>query len=266
MAVIRLYGPELLPMSKSLIGLLFLSVLFADILQAQVPQPSRAVASPARDVFVEKGARQASGRIRLARLRDYVAARTREFGLIEPERRAELVQLSRYIEAMRATGKPVRLTFVCTANSRRSQLAEIWAATAAAHYNVPHIETYSGGTGVSAFNKRISRTLTSAGFDVVMRPGYNSQVQVRYSDREPPMVCYSKPYNDPVNPREDYIAVMLCEDADAACPVMPGSTYRVSIPYIDPRLSDHSEDERETYHERNAQIAREMLFVMSLIR
>lgn len=232
---------------------------------AQTPAPGTVHIAPQQDVLTEKGVRQSSSRIQLDRLSDYVDERTREFGLIEPERREALLQLVAHINTIQATGKPVRLTFICTANSRRSQLAEIWAATAAAHYDVPHIETYSGGTGVSAFNKRISRTLTGAGFEVIMRPGFNSQVQVRYSDREPPIFCYSKVHNDPVNPREDYIAVVLCDDAEVACPVMPGATYRVFIPYVDPRLSDHSDDEREAYHERNAQIAREMLFVMSRV-
>jgi arsenate reductase (thioredoxin) len=234
-------------------------------LVGQLPAPEHLRVAPQQDVLTEKGVRQASPRVRLERLSDYVGDRSREFGLIEPERREALLELVAYINTVKATGKPVRLTFICTANSRRSQLAEIWAATAAAHYDVPHIETYSGGTGVSAFNKRISRTLTGAGFEVIMRPGFNSQVQVRYSDREPPIFCYSKVHNDPVNPREDYIAVVLCDDAEEACPVMPGATYRVFIPYVDPRLSDHSDDEREAYHERNAQIAREMLFVMSRV-
>lgn len=231
-----------------------------------VPLTAQESTSPQTDVFFDRGARATTQRVNLDRLRSYVDLRTLEFGLIEPQRKQELQELSGYVSAMKATGKPVKLTFICYANSRRSQLAEVWAATAAAHYGIDNLEVYSGGAGVSAFNKRISRTLSGAGFDVIMRPGHNTQVLVRYSDREPPIVCSSKTFQDPQLPKEDYIAIMLCEDADEACPVMPGATYRVLIPYVDPRLADHSEEEREIYTERNAQIAREMFYMMSLVR
>lgn len=224
------------------------------------------VASSKGDVLTEKSARMPSNRVRFERLRNYVDERTKEFGRIDPERRKELQALAKEISDMKAAGKPVKLLFVCTANSRRSQMAEVWAATAAAHYDIPNIEVYSGGTGASGFNKRISKTLTGAGFEVLTRPGQNSQVLVRYSDRELPVTCYSKAHNDDSLPKDNFIAVMVCSDADAACPVMPGASKRICIPYEDPRLSDHSEVEREAYSESNALIAREMLYVMALVR
>ncbi len=186
--------------------------------------------------------------------------------MIPAERKAELQELSGMIRRMKASRRPVRLTFICTGNSRRSQLAQVWASTAAAFYGISGIETYSGGTVITAFNRRIAGTLTGAGFAVESQPGKNADFRVRYSDREEPLVCRSKHYTDEANPKSEFIAVMLCSDADARCPVVPGSEFRVYIPYVDPREADHTEEERETYRERNMQIAREMLYVMSRVK
>ena len=67
---------------------------------------------------------------------------------IPAERRGRLDQLAAYVRDKRAAGEAARLVFICTHNSRRSQLGQVWAATAAAHGGVSGVETYSGGTEV----------------------------------------------------------------------------------------------------------------------
>lgn len=222
--------------------------------------------SPNKEVFYEKGVSKKPSRVSIPHLHQYAEERTMEFDLIPEERKKELRQLSSYIRKTRAERRRVQLTFICTGNSRRSQLAQIWASTGAAYYGISGIETYSGGTVVTAFNRRIARTLVGAGFEVETKPGQNEDFKVSFSPEEAPIVCHSKAYNSPENPKSHFIAVLLCSDADAVCPVVPGAEYRVFIPYVDPKESDHTEEEREIYKERNAQIAREMLFVMSLVR
>ncbi len=189
-----------------------------------------------------------------------------EFDQIEDDRKAALLQLSQYIRQKRVTNQPVQLTFICTGNSRRSQLGQIWAATAAAYYNIEDITVYSGGTITTAFNRRIARSLMRSGFMAETVAGNNADYKVHYSEIRPPLVCFSKKYDHPDNPTSNFAAVMVCADADEHCPIVPGAEFRVAIPYIDPRLSDHSDWEDETYDERNAQIAREMLFVMANAR
>lgn len=218
------------------------------------------------DVLYEKGVSKRPSRVSLPLLHQYAEERTLEFDLIPEERKKELRQLSGYIRKTRAERRQAKLTFICTGNSRRSQLAQIWASTGAAYYGITGIETYSGGTVVTAFNKRIARTLTGSGFEVETRPGQNEDFKVSYSNSEAPIICHSKAYNSPENPKNNFIAVLLCSDADARCPVVPGAEYRVFIPYVDPKEADHTEEEREIYSERNAQIAREMMYVMSLMR
>ena len=100
------------------------------------------------------------------KLQRYVAARVGEFDNIPQERRQQLGKLAAYIRDNARLNQPARLTFICTHNSRRSQLCQIWAATAATYYGVPHVEAYSGGTEVTAFNGRAVAALRRAGFAI----------------------------------------------------------------------------------------------------
>lgn len=81
------------------------------------------------------------------------------------------------------------------------------------------------------------------------------------------MVCFSKVYGDPeVNPTAGFAAIMTCAQADQGCPIVYGSAMRFSTPYEDPKVSDGSPEEFDTYDARCAQIAREMLYVMSRVK
>jgi len=79
-------------------------------------------------------------------VQSYLEQREQEFDRIPKEHRTRLEELARYVRAGAANERPPRLTFVCTHNSRRSQIAQIWARTAAAHHGIAGAETYSGGT------------------------------------------------------------------------------------------------------------------------
>ncbi len=101
----------------------------------------------------------------LRELERYAAAREAEFGAISSERRAGLERLSTFARERASTGKPVRLVFVCTHNSRRSQMAQLWAGVGAQRYGVD-ARTYSGGTEATAFNERAVESMRRAGFAI----------------------------------------------------------------------------------------------------
>ena len=77
-----------------------------------------------------------------------------EIARIPDDRRQALDRLAGFIAERAASGRSSRLTFICTHNSRRSQMAEIWARTAAAHFGVPAVETSSGGTEADSWSTR----------------------------------------------------------------------------------------------------------------
>ena len=204
------------------------------------------------------------------KLAGYVAARAAEFDQIAADRIAALEKLAHYVSKCRTAGDTARLVFICTHNSRRSQMAQLWAAVAAAHYGVDHVETYSGGTEATAFNPRAVAALQRAGFEIVKTQKSagsadpaNPRYRVSFVSNEKPRICFSKTYDSAPNPVADFCAVMTCADADKDCPVVRGATFRVRIPYVDPKLSDGTSDETATYDDRSAQIAREMLYVFS---
>jgi arsenate reductase len=78
------------------------------------------------------------------------------------------------------------------------------------------------------------------------------------------MTCFSKPYDNDPNPKSAFGAVMVCTDADEACPFVPGAEFRLAVPFVDPKVSDNTPEEAATYDERCAQIAREMLYAMTV--
>jgi arsenate reductase len=200
-------------------------------------------------------------------LHDYVAERVAEFDQIPAERRLVLDKLAIFIQKQRDADATVRLTFICTHNSRRSHMAQIWAAVAAAHYGITDVETFSGGTARTAFNPRAIAALKQAGFDIRggIPGGENPQYQVRYSAEGPAIESFSKVYSEDPNPERDFCAIMTCSQADEACPNVAGALERMALPYEDPKVADDTPDESAVYAERCAQIAREMLYVFSRV-
>jgi protein-tyrosine-phosphatase len=197
----------------------------------------------------------------------YLEQRSKEFGQIPAERQAELQKIARYVQERMHSGEPARLTFICTHNSRRSHLSQIWAAASARFYGIGGVEVFSGGTEATAFNPRAIAAAERAGLQIQKtEDGKNPRYEVRCQDTEKPLVCFSKVYNEAPNPKQDFCAVMTCSQADASCPVVKGSALRVALFFDDPKVADGTPEESATYDERCRQISREMLYLFSQIR
>jgi protein-tyrosine phosphatase/arsenate reductase len=199
-------------------------------------------------------------------LEAYVDQNILDFERIPAERRELLDDLASYVRSQFNAGDPARLTFICTHNSRRSHMSQIWAQTAAAYYGVGGVETFSGGTEATAFNPRAVAAMRRAGFDIqATSEGENPVYAVRYGQDGSVLEAFSKIYSDPPNPAADFCAVMTCSQADEACPYVRGSSYRVAIPYEDPKAFDGTDQESKMYDERCQQIGREMFYVFSKV-
>ena len=185
-----------------------------------------------------------------------------------PEDRKNLLnELSIYIKEKLASRNEVKLIFICTHNSRRSHMAQIWAQAAAHYFSLDNITTYSGGTEKTAFNNAAVEALKSVGFKIsIEKEGKNPRYKVRYDKTAKPLYCFSKVYNHKKNPPNGFVAIMTCSDADEACPVIRGADYRTTIQYEDPKKFDGTKKQNEAYAERSMQIGREMFYVMKGVK
>lgn len=200
-------------------------------------------------------------------LAEYMDARAAEFQVIASQRRAELEQVALYIQTCFGQSRAAKLTFICTHNSRRSHLSQLWAFYAAQYYNLPNVETYSGGTEATAFNPRAVAAMQRAGLNIVTKDETvsNPIYEVRSQGEAEPQVCFSKKYDASPNPNQGYCAVMTCSQADDACPLVTGCELRIAIRYEDPKIGDGTDSEAALYDERSRQICREMLYMMSKV-
>lgn len=184
---------------------------------------------------------------------------------ISEERKEILQPLIDYIQNAKNSAEKIQLNFICTHNSRRSQFGQIWAQAISTYYQ---IETYcfSGGTEATAFFKNAIIALESAGFKISSENGENPRYQVKFSEEAPALTCFSKVYDHPENPSENFAAVMTCSHADENCPFIAGSKARIPLDYQDPKKFDEKPEAEEKYRERSDQIAAEMIYVFKNIR
>lgn len=189
-----------------------------------------------------------------------------EFEQIPEERKVLLEKLANYIRTQKQKPGQVALNFICTHNSRRSHLSQIWAATALAYYGVGEVQTFSGGTEATAFHPNAVTALQRAGFQIHNPGGDNPHYQVSFAEEEPVIECFSKVYNDPFNPGKDFAAIMTCSDADENCPYIPGASFRLALTYEDPKIADGTPWAIEKYDATVRRIARELLYACSLIK
>lgn len=187
-----------------------------------------------------------------------------EAALIPQPRQELLNRLTSYLVQKLANNEPISLNFICTHNSRRSHLGQIWAAVAAAYFGFENVATFSGGTESTAFNPRAVAALEKAGFEIKNPGGENPHYEVRFALDTPPLICFSKTYDDPANPKTKFAAIMTCSDADENCPFIPGAELRLPLTYEDPKIADDTPEEAAHYNERLRQIGREILYAFQM--
>jgi arsenate reductase len=181
---------------------------------------------------------------------------------ISEERKKNLQVLIEYIQTKRKKEEPIRLNFICTHNSRRSQFAQIWAQTAADIYGIP-AQCYSGGVEVTAFNERAVASIERFGFKVAKR-GHSNPIYFLYHTQDSqPIIAFSKVFDDETSAKKGFAAIMTCSHADENCPFIPGAEARIPVRYDDPKAFDDTEQESDKYDERSMQIASEMFYVFA---
>jgi len=198
-------------------------------------------------------------------LKDFIAETLTEFDQIPAARRELLKPLGEYCKNQMEAGKAIRLIVICTHNSRRSHMGQLWLRAAAYYYKIPNVYTYSGGTEGTAFNPRAVKALQEAGFSICKKTGEsNPRYLTTMHAEDNGQLLFSKCYDASPNPTENFAPILVCTEADKGCPFIPGADQRFPIPYNDPKAFDDTANEGNAYAERCRDIAREMFFAMSL--
>ena len=186
---------------------------------------------------------------------------------ISEERKRILQPLIEFISSKISKNEEVRLNFICTHNSRRSHLSQIWAQTMANYYQIENVFCYSGGTEAAAMFPKVVETLRNQGFVILnLSEAENPVYAVKFAENEHSVICFSKKYDDDFNPKSEFAAILTCDSADENCPIVYGAEARIPIKYEDPKKSDGTPEMNETYFNRSLEIATEMKFVFENLR
>lgn len=192
--------------------------------------------------------------------------RTFNLESITAERKITLQPLIDFIQAKASNQQEIRLNLICTHNSRRSHLSQVWAQTAAAYYDIKNVFCYSGGTEATALFPMVAQTLVKSGFKIkTISEGKNPVYSIKYAANEHPVIGFSKTYDDDFNSQSAFAAIMTCSQADGGCPFIPGAEKRIPITFEDPKAFDNTPQQAEKYEERSLQIATELFYVFSQI-
>lgn len=186
--------------------------------------------------------------------------------LITEDRKNYLLKIAETIANEYAKNNVVNLTFICTHNSRRSQLAQVWSFFAATYFKL-NIYSFSGGNEVTCFNRSTIKTLQKAGFYFQLSDfsHQNPKYEISFEGTKKSIIGYSKLVDNPENPF-NFIAIATCSNSDSNCAFISDASYRFQLPFEDPKRSDGTLLQEETYMEINRQIAGEIYLIFNEVK
>lgn len=158
------------------------------------------------------------------------------------------------------------VNFICTHNSRRSHFSEILFRTAAKYYGHNHVETFSGGTEGTALYPEVAESFKRFEFTAVkdlapINPHWQIFHPLLESENNTPFL-FSKAYHEAPNPVSGYVAVMVCDSANEACPIVVGAAERYPLTFVDPKRSDGTPECSAVYDATLEEIAAEMGYLV----
>jgi arsenate reductase len=180
---------------------------------------------------------------------------------IPARRQTTLRGLAGYLRSRAEDSQPINLNFICTHNSRRSQMSQVWAQAASSRQGWKGVHCYSAGTEQSRVSPHVIAALRNCGFRIAaLDNSDNPRYEVSWSDNAVPLVLFSKGLSDDPNPASDFAAIMTCSHADVNCPIVPGASLRIPLNYADPGAFDGTTETASRYRDTAEEIGRELLY------
>ena len=149
-------------------------------------------------------------------------------GNIRKERLATLDQLAHWISGRPLT-EPTYITVICTHNSRRSHLGQVWLQAAAWQYEFDNLRTWSGGTEGTALYPSAAEALRTQGgrAEPKHRPGKPHLSHPTSIRARRPSMCLASGIPTRRIPKVDLGAILVCSEANEACPIVSGAAARL---------------------------------------
>ena len=200
-------------------------------------------------------------------LKEYIKVILKNIDMgLEKDRKDKLVELAQIIKINHEQQNTVKITFICTHNSRRSQFSQIWAYISSLYFKLDFIKPFSGGTEIDTVNLNVINSFINTGLKIEKTHKGKAIYLLKSFKKDKGINLYSKVYNSKLNPSKHFIAIMTCSDADQMCPVIKGAEKKVSLPYSDPRVSDNTGLKKEVYNQTCSIIAKEMFYLMKQVK
>lgn len=205
------------------------------------------------------------------KLQAYAMGVTGDFGKIDSTRKMVLNQIAGEVFNQIQTQGKANLTVICTHNSRRSHIGQLWLSVAAVFYGVNQLNAFSGGTEATRFHSNAIDGLKRAGFKIAtggsgVQGRDNPTYTVNIGKNLPAFIAFSKRFDHRDNPKTGFAAILVCSEADEACPVVPGARARFSLPHNDPKHFDGTPAAQKAYDDTVKNIAIEMMYVVAKVK
>ena len=142
------------------------------------------------------------------------------------------------------------IVFICTHNSRRSQLCQVWGCIFSKIYGIDLIFD-SAGSKKTDVNQNVMSCLSDVGIKV-------KDNKILFEDLS--ISLYSKTL-DEISAKK-FIAIMTCSGAEKSCPSDPRSIKNIKMIYEDPKIFDNTNREKEEYSKTSKLIAKEINYII----
>ncbi len=147
-----------------------------------------------------------------------------------------------------------KVVFICTHNSRRSQLCEVWARILSNRFNL-NLSFFSAGTEKTEVYGEAIKSLERAGMDFTI-VGNNILIQNKIE-------LHSKTLDE--IKEDEFISLITCSDAEKNCPIDPRSKKNIKLFYDDPKKYDGTKEESDEYDKTCKLIASELNRIFKLL-
>ncbi len=135
---------------------------------------------------------------------------------------------------------PVRVLFLCTHNSARSQMAEGIMRHLAGH----QVEVYSAGTAPSRVHPEAVRAMTELGIDISTQQ--------------------SKHMEEFRQQHFDYV-ITVCDRARESCPLFPDDPIRIHWSFPDPAAVEPGEAQQRAFHQTALELMNRIRLLLALM-